>query len=156
MKFKTALGSSCFRAWGVIRLILLGLYLVLVTTFSLYSIFEFFPDLLNLVNLQKIRYYAQRAEYLSDSTLVFVPRRGEKVINTTDFRGDGYSPAYGVEVPPIRYHASYTREGFRTNSSPPPFDILVIGDSYIEVGESDDSTFSEFLKQASGLSTLNL
>jgi SGNH hydrolase-like domain, acetyltransferase AlgX len=156
MIFKTVLGSSCFRAWGVARLILLGLYLVLMTTFSLYSILESFPNILNLVNLQKIRYYAQRAEYLSDPTLVFVPRRGERVINTTEFRGDGYSTAYGVEVPPIQYHASYTRDGFRTNSSTPPFDILVIGDSYVEIGESDDSTLSELLKQASGLSALNL
>jgi hypothetical protein len=34
--------------------------------------------------------------------------------------------------------------------------MVVIGDSYIEFGESDDSTLSELLKQESGLSTLNL
>lgn len=122
----------------------------------LYSILEFFPGLLNVMNLQQIRYYAQRAEYSPDPSLVFVPRQGERVINSPEFRGDGYSPAYGIQVEPIPYHASYTSDGFRTNSSILPFDILVLGDSYIEIGESDETTFSELLKQQSGLSTLNL
>ena len=87
---------------------------------------------------------------------MFVPRQANKVVDAVEFRGDGYSHGFGVEVSPISYHASYTNKGFRTNSSKPPFDVLVIGDSYIEFGESDDSTLSELLKQESGLSTLNL
>jgi hypothetical protein len=156
MRFKTFLSLSHCIARRGIKTILFALYLLLAATFLLYSIFEFFPSLLNLVNLQNIRYYAQRAEYSPDPTLVFVPRQNERVINNPEFKGEGYSSAYGVEVKPIQYHASYTGNGFRTNSSTPPFDILVIGDSYIEFGESDDSTFSELLKQTSGLSTLNL
>jgi hypothetical protein len=78
------------------------------------------------------------------------------VVHNGEFRGELYSPRFGVEVAPMTYHASYTDAGFRTNSSTPPFDILVIGDSFIEVGESDDSTLSELLKHESGLSTLNL
>ena len=113
MRFKTLLGPSCFRVWMVIRPILFALYLLLMTTFSFFSMFEIFPNLLNLVNLQKIRYYAQRAEYSSDPTLVFVPRLSERVLSAAEWRGDGYSPDYGVEVPPIRYHASYTRDSFR-------------------------------------------
>src|SRR5262245_52836412 len=139
MRVKTTLGSPYFRPMGVIRFILFALYLLLVTTFLLYSMFESFPNLLSLVNVQKIRYYAQLSEYSPDAALVFVPRQGERVINAAEFRGELYSPAYGVEVRPIRYHASYTRDGFRTNSSNPPFDVLVLGDSYVEIGESDDS-----------------
>jgi hypothetical protein len=139
-----------------VRPLLFSVYLLLVTTFALFSLFEFFPNLLNSINLQAIRYYAQVAEYLADPTLVFVPRLGRKVVHVDEFRGELYSPRFGVEVPPMTYHASYTDAGFRTNSSTPPFDILVIGDSFIEVGESDDSTLSERLKQESGLSTMNL
>jgi len=148
--------KSLSIARRAMRSVLFPLYLLFAVTFSLYSIFEFFPSLLNLVNLQKIRYYAQRAEYAPDPTLVFVPRQSERVISNAEFKGDGYSSAYGVEVESIQYHASYGQNGFRTNSSTPPFDILVIGDSYIEFGESDNSTFSELLKQTSRLSTLNL
>jgi hypothetical protein len=139
-----------------IRPLLFSVYLLLVTTFAVFSLFEFFPNLLNSINLQAIRYYAQVAEYLSDPTLVFVPRVSRRVVHIDEFRGELYSPRFGVEVPPMTYHASYTDAGFRTNSSTPPFDILVVGDSFIEVGESDDSTLSEWLKQESGLSTMNL
>jgi hypothetical protein len=139
-----------------VRPLLFSVYLLLVTTFALFSLFEFFPNLLNSINLQAIRYYAQVAEYLADPTLVFVPRLGRKVVHVDEFRGELYSPRFGVEVPPMTYHASYTDAGFRTNSSMSPFDILVVGDSFIEVGESDDSTLSEWLKQESGLSAMNL
>src|SRR5215217_5371912 len=139
-----------------IKTIMFSVYIIVVSTFMIFAVFELFPSVLDQVNLQKIRYYAQRAEYLSDPNLVFVPRRGERAVMTEVFTGDQYSEAYGVEVPPIRYQASYTSDGFRSNSSAPPFDVLVLGDSYIEIGESDDSTFSEQLKQVSGLSTVNL
>ena len=143
-------------AQRTIRSLLFLVYLLFVTTFALFSLFEFFPHLLNSINLQSIRYYAQAAEYSADPTLVFVPRLGHRVVHVDEFRGGLYSPRFGVEVPSMPYHASYTDTGFRTNSSTPPFDILLIGDSFIEVGESDDSTLSELLKQESGLSTLNL
>lgn len=139
-----------------IRPLLFSIYLLFMTTFALFSLFEFFPDLLKTINLQSIRYYAQAAEYIADPALVFVPRHGKRVVNAIEFRGDVYSPGFGVEVEPIGYGASYTDQGFRVNSSAPPFDVVVIGDSYVEFGESDDSTLSELLKQESGLSTLNL
>ena len=156
MIFKTLASTTLAIARRTIKTVLLSLYLLFMTTFLLFSLFEFFPSLLKPINLQSIRYYAQLAEYLADPTLVFVPRQANKVISAVEFRGDVYSPGFGVEVPPIDYHASYTDKGFRTNSSKPPFEVLVIGDSYVEFGESDDSTLSELLKQESALSTLNL
>jgi hypothetical protein len=152
---KTLLTASGCMGWRVMRCVLFSVYLLVASSFGLYSIFEFFPGLLHVVNLQSVRYYAQRAEYSPDSTLVFVPRQLDRVVHA-EFRGDGYSPVYGVDVEPIRYHASYTSDGFRTNSSVPPFDVLVLGDSYIEIGESDDLTFSELFKRTSSLSALNL
>ena len=52
--------------------------------------------------------------------------------------------------------ATYDWRGFRKNSSGPPYDIAVIGDSYIEIGESDETTFTEFLAHETALSVLNL
>lgn len=156
MTFKIHPGSLSSIAWRTIRPLLFLVYLLFVTTFSLFALFEFFPSLLNSVNLQSIRYYAQAADYSPDRTLVFVPRAGKRVVHGSEFRGGLYDSQFGVEVPPMTYHASYTDAGFRTNSSAPPFDVLLIGDSFIEIGESDDSTLSELLKQESGFSTLNL
>ena len=156
MTFKTLPSSTPAILWRTIKAILFSFYLIFITTFLLFSLLEFFPDLVKAVSLQSIRYYAQASEYVADPTLVVVPRHANRVVDAFDFRGDVYSPGFGIEVPPISYHASYTNSGFRTNSSQPPFDMVVIGDSYIEFGESDDSTLSELLKQELGLSTLNL
>ena len=156
MTFETLPSSIPAILWRTTKTILFLFYLLFITTFLLFSLLESFPDLGKAVSFQNIRYYAQAAEYAADPTLVFVPRHPNKVVDAIEFRGDGYSPGFGIEVSPIRYHASYTNSGFRVNSSQPPFDIVVIGDSYIEFGESDDSTLSELLKQESGLSTLNL
>jgi hypothetical protein len=76
----------------IIRPILFPVYLLLVTTFVIFSLFEFVPNLLTTVNLQSIRYYAQKAEYVADPTLVFVPRDGKRVVNAIEVRGDVYSP----------------------------------------------------------------
>ena len=156
MTFKILLSSTLAIVWRTIKTILFSFYLLFITTFLLFSLLEFFPDLVKAVSLQNIRYYAQASEYVADPTLVFVPRHANKVVDAIEFRGDGYSPGFGIEVSPISYHASYTNNGFRANSSQPPFDLVVVGDSYIEFGESDDSTLSELLKHESGLSTLNL
>jgi hypothetical protein len=130
-------------------------YVVLTTTFLLFSTFELFPSLLTHVNLESIRYYAYKMNYRPDPQLVFVTGvRGTTLVTT--FTGDQWSPLYGVDSPTIPYRATFTEEGFRTNSSVPPYDIVLLGDSYLEIGETDEATFSEQLKQATGLSTLNL
>ena len=134
MTFKTLPSSIRAILWRTTKTILFSFYLLFITTFLLFSLLESFPDLGKAVSLQNIRYYAQAAEYVADPTLVFVPRHPNKVVDAIEFRGDGYSPGFGNEVSPIRYHASYTNNGFRVNSSQPPFDIVVIGDSYIEFG----------------------
>ncbi|HKR80729.1 MAG TPA: hypothetical protein VJR69_13565 [Nitrospira sp.] len=56
----------------------------------------------------------------------------------------------------MKYNATYTADGFRSNSSTSDFKVLVVGDSYVEIGEEDALTLSEQLKQVSGLSTFNL
>src|SRR5262245_12698932 len=134
-------------------------YLLFASTFLLFSLLEFVPALTEYINLQPIRYYAQRHEYHPDPTLVFIPNRaGQKSGATlqTNFVGDMYSPVYGVASPAIKYHATYSPEGFRSNSSASGFQVLVLGDSYVEIGEEDSLTLSEQLKLVSGLSTFNL
>lgn len=138
---------------------LFAAYLLFASTFLMFSLLEFVPALTEHINLQPIRYYAQRQEYRPDPTLVFVPNRAGQENGTTlqtDFIGDLYSPAYGVASPTIKYHATYTPDGFRSNSSTSNFQALVLGDSYVEIGEEDSMTLSEQLKLVSGLRTFNL
>ena len=87
--------------------------------------------------------------------LVFVPR----YISTEwsgEFVEDMYSPDYGIVTPQIKYISHYNELGFRVNSSKPPYRIIVIGDSFIEIGENDKNTLSEYLNKITGLSSFNL
>ena len=111
------------------------------------------------MNLQSIRYYAQSRDYRPDDTLVFIPTKATQGTPTTlqtEFYGELYSPDYGVPVTAVKYYATYTSDGFRSNSSTSDFKVLVVGDSYVEIGEEDALTLSEQLKQVSGLTTFNL
>ena len=140
----------------LMKLFLFMLYLFATTSFLFFSIFELFPGLLDFINLQRVPYYYVKREFKEDPSLIFVPRSEKRVVEIKEFRGEKYSSAFGVNVPPIEYRATYDRNGFRKGSSIPPIDILILGDSFMDVGESDNSTFAEILKQTSGLSTLNL
>ena len=143
----------------ITKYLLYTTYLLFSSTFLLFSLLEFAPALTKYINLQPIRYYAQSHKYHPDPTLVFIPNLAGQENGTTeqyDFIGDQYSPTYGVASPTIKYRATYTPDGFRSNSSTSSFQVLVLGDSYVEIGEEDSLTLSEQLKLVSGLSTFNL
>ena len=121
--------------------LLFAIYLLLSSTFLLFTVLEFVPSLIKPKIFKQIRYYAQRRHYQPDPTLVFIPSEaGHASRWDTDFIGDQYSPDYGVPHAAIPYHATYTPDAFRQNSSSPPFEIVLIGDSYVEFGETDQLT----------------
>jgi hypothetical protein len=146
---------------------LFGLLATFAVTFSIFWIFEGHPSLVPHVMLHQVKYYARRWSWVPDPKLVFVYRNSgsshlpaEPIQYLASWGGGSYGNMYsgdeGVSVQQIRYSASYNEWGFRANSSGSPFDAVVIGDSYIEIGEDDRDTFSERLKAASGLATFNL
>jgi hypothetical protein len=137
------------------RVLLLAAYTSLVASLLLFSLFECFPSLLDVVNLQPIAYYAFKRELIADPTLVFVLRKVNDVVQTT-WWGDQYSSEYGVDVVPMPYVATTNAEGFRPNSARPPYEIVLVGDSFLAMGEDDASTLSERLRAVSGRATFNL
>ena len=140
------------------RIFSLGLF-ALYGLFSgwilLFLLIEIFPGILTVIPLKEIKYYALKKEYVSDPALVFTYRQTNYAYRKS-FIGDLYSTGYGLPAQPLDYLATYTEQGFRKNSSQAPYSIAVIGDSYIEFGESDAKTFTELLKAESGLSVLNI
>ncbi len=126
-----------------------------ITSFLFFIIIEFNPALESKVDLSFLPYYAQKSRYIADDKLVFVPKITKRS-STYIFNGDLFDLRYKVPEPRMEYVASYNEMGFRTNSSEEPFEVLVIGDSYIEIGESDANTFSEYLSKYSNMSTMNL
>jgi hypothetical protein len=137
------------------RVLLVAAYASLVASLLLFSMFEFFPSLLDSVNLQSIAYYGLKRELLSDPSLVFVLRKVDYVLQTT-WKGDQYSSEYGVDVLPMKYVATTNADGFRPNSAGSPYEIVLVGDSFLAMGEDDASTLSERLRGVSGRATFNL
>ncbi len=138
------------------RLLAFVFWTPIATSVLLFAILELFPGLLQHVDLSAIRYYELHTWYRPDPKLVFAGRFGEVKRYEGVLRGDLYDPQYGIEVPPVRFVETYTKQGFRANLSSPPWDVVFIGDSYVWYGERDDLTLSEMVKQDSGLSTYNL
>ncbi|HEX2055729.1 MAG TPA: hypothetical protein VHF07_04495, partial [Nitrospiraceae bacterium] len=141
----------------ITALLLFAIYLLFSSTFLLFTVLEFVPSLIKPKIFKQVPYYAQRRHYQPDPTLVFIPSQTGRASQwNTEFLGDLYSSDYGVPHAAIPYHASYTPEAFRENSSSPPFEVVLIGDSYVEIGETDLLTLSEQLAVVSRLATFNL
>jgi hypothetical protein len=133
-------------------------YVCVASSLLFFSLIEIFPELQNKLNLDAIRYYAQKRGNVVDDKLGYRPRLTNFTYETV-FNGDLYDvdPHLAEVVPPLalKYTATY-KDGFRANSSPPPYDMLVLGDSFLEIGENDSSTFSELVGKYGGLATFNL
>lgn len=129
---------------------------VLITLFVLFTLLEAFPILIDTLPLGSIRYYSRKRRFSPDKDLVFVRRGCGSSRETGVFTGDLYRSEYGLNPSVFNYTASYNANGFRTNSSLGAYDVVIIGDSYIEIGEADNKTLSEQLKKYSGFRTCNL
>ena len=138
------------------RRILLVVHIAIVSSLLLFAVFEWFPHLIWQTGLHRIEYFALRATYIPDPALVLVPRYiGDSTSGV--YKGDLYRPELGVSVAENRYTRHYTRDGFPVNSAEPPFQLVLLGDSFVETGDDDDSTLSERVRRAeTGLSTYNL
>jgi hypothetical protein len=123
----------------------------------LFSLFEYFPSLTRPFNLNQILYYTVKEEFVPDNALVYKhpPLYSSKQI--PDYKGDKYSPLYGVEVPSMIYESATTDEdGFAYSNSTGPSDVLVIGDSFMEFGLNKEDTFARRLERNSELKVANL
>ena len=132
-----------------------AVYSSFAVTLLLFGLFEIVPGAIAPCGLESIRYLALRSRYVPDPDLVVAPRRTSYRFLSRS-RGDLYSAELGVEAPWIRGDASFNEHGFRSNSSGPPYDVLVVGDSFVGTGETDSDTLSERLRTVSGLATFNL
>lgn len=111
--------------------------------------------MLDRVPLDGIEYWAQRQTYVTDPELVLRHR----VMNysyTGRWPAGTDNPHWGVPLEIRSFVCHYNEIGFRRNSSRPPFEAVLIGDSFLEIGEGDDRTLSEQVKQNTGLKTFNI
>lgn len=148
-------GAALLVKFDLYREAVLSACSLLLCSFLVFGLVEIFPGLAKSLHLTSIHYYALRERYITDDTLVFRIRPFYKN-RSAGYKGDLYNSAYGIDVPEIPYEATFDEHGFRNVAGDRRTDVVVLGDSFIEVGETDADLFSVRLERISGLRTTNL
>lgn len=124
-----------------------------LTLLVLFSIFEVFPHLPARLGLTRIYYYALKERYATDDRLVL------RIKPFYTYQGKFYGDISGLfsrsSFTPLPYEAHYDKDGFRNTPTEGQADIVVFGDSFLEVGINNDDIFAAHLEKISGLSTAN-
>ncbi len=125
-------------------------------SFLLFCVFEWKPAWTRFFGLRQLHYYALRERYIPDATLVFRVRPFFKIISH-GYKGDLYKDSYGVRVDPGKgAEYFYDQNGFRNSSEKESYDLIVLGDSYMDVGHTEQDTFSKRLEKHANLTAMNL
>ena len=135
---------------------LLAAFSFMVTSFVVFCFFELAPSLIKPVGLDAIAYYAYKVNYLEDDALIY---REKPFNNITyeNYRSEHYSSLYGIEVPRVHFEWITDKNGFRNGHARESSDIIVIGDSYVEWGNTEADTFVKRLEnKLPGLTATNL
>ena len=134
-----------------------SLHLLFSTSIIFFLTLEAFPRFIQYTPLlaYNVTYYAIKSAYLPDDKLVFRSRGQMKDIFTRGPHWGEVHAEYADIVKPYRYQATFNEFGFRANSTRPPYRILFIGDSFVEMGETDRNTVTEELAVRTGLSVYN-
>lgn len=150
------LASVLLVKFNLYREALLSTGSLFLCSIFLFGLVELFPNLAPSLHLTNVHYYALHERYVTDDSLIFRVRPFYRQQKRSGYRGDLYKPIYGIDVPEIPYEGIYDKNGFRNAGESRDSDIIVLGDSFIEIGETDTDLFTQILNRVSGLSTVNL
>lgn len=88
--------------------------------------------------------------YVPDPELVF---RGIPTKGLYRFSGDSYSPAFGVEPVPIEGVTEINQAGFAEDGSSGAPEVILFGDSFLQLGSGVSDMFVSHFRRASGRSS---
>jgi hypothetical protein len=118
---------------------------------------EFYPPLIGVLGLdRKLEYYAHKLVLRPHEKLIYVFQDDTQRLGSARFKGDQYSPAYGVQTATIEFGYWERNNGFVIGPPAPSTDVVIMGDSYVEAGSSYDDILGSRLAAASRLRTVTL
>jgi hypothetical protein len=126
-----------------------------VTTFALFTFLEMFPTAIRPLHLDRIPYFFVKVRFVPDHVLVVRNRPG-LVVNSDQYYGDRYSPLYRVDVQPFTLKNTLDQEGFTNVDARRTVDVVMLGDSYVEIQSDADDSFGERLAKVSERTVANL
>ncbi|HJS81251.1 MAG TPA: hypothetical protein VJ742_00270 [Nitrososphaera sp.] len=142
--------------YGRVALLCIIPFLSLVAcSFAIFAALEVFPALIVSMKLDYAPYYWMKSRWVPDDELVYRARPLSNFHMT--FKGDQFRDYFGVDVEPKPYSAVFDEYGFRNAAmSHGPWDVVVLGDSFVEFGHHEDDTFTSRLAVLSGMNVRNL
>jgi hypothetical protein len=129
---------------------LLGVALSALTLLAgsllIFVILEVAPPLASALHFDVIPYFDFRLNNLPDAELGFVekPFRHAKDHN---WRGGGYSPSYGIDIPGSSRSWETNEEGFRNPPGLSTADVVVLGSSFPPYGMNPEDTYTRKLER---------
>jgi PAS domain S-box-containing protein len=134
----------------------LAIFSFLLSSFLVFCLFELAPSLIRPFGLDAIGYYAYKVNYVGDDALIYREKPFNKVIYE-NYRSQNYSALYGIDVPPVHFEWITDENGFRNGQARERSDVIAIGDSYLEWGNTEADTFVKRLEnKLPGLTAANL
>ncbi|MFM1815913.1 MAG: hypothetical protein RLZ98_2608 [Pseudomonadota bacterium] len=127
---------------------------MIVAIMSLFVLVDIYPPAIKQLGLHTLGRFALRDRYIADDDLVFTYRDRKLVYE--NYAGDQYRPEYGP--PPLKWNGihEFDDDGFRNRNLKQSYPVVVVGDSFVEFGRSNDHTVSAYLTRAAGEPVLDL
>jgi len=114
-----------------------------VLTFLLsFAILFIFPKILGKFP-SRFPFFAQLSGFVPDEKLVFRAIPGSKKYR---FRGDSYSESFAVNSDFIEGERTITAQGLADDGAPPSPEIVLLGDSFVQMGHSTADTLPARLR----------
>jgi hypothetical protein len=103
------------------------------------------------------QYYKEKTRYLLDDELVY-RYRPSLTLQTASFTGDLHlEDFYRLHEKPVSYSVAYDNYGLRNGPMPEGgWDLVVLGDSFVEFGQDEEDTLTSRLARLTGLRPRNL
>jgi hypothetical protein len=121
----------------------------LTGSLAIFFLLDLVPALVKPLHFDMLPYFNYRLTYLPDPVLGFRERPNYSA-RINNFRGFGYSPLYGIKVPPQTITWETDQEGFRNASQIPYPQVVIVGSSFPEYGADLEDTYSSRLDKLLG------
>jgi hypothetical protein len=116
-----------------------------------YLLMEAFPSAIYWFGLYRVDHFATLQAFLPDDTLVY-RNRPPSYFRIFNLRAANYSAPQGVGVELRSIPYRFDADGFRNSARHELSDVVLLGDSMVEYGNSDADILAARLERLSGLS----
>lgn len=137
-----------------VKVLLVNVGLLTLLVVSVFFVFHFFPQIYQ-VNPYYFPYLGTHYDYETDSKLVFRARPTKRVFESFGSYFKEEYRQFGSNPTAITFDITIGPSGFREDGGHQEGEILVLGDSFIQIAENDSDSFNRRLDKLTNRLSLN-